>query len=88
MLSRLDSRSPAARRGLSDLSIRNQVLYSLTQYANGRLNGPATYVLLWGTVRDMNGVTDRKRPQFLAVKLANEVVGGDLVEPVCLEDLV
>lgn len=37
------------------------------------------YVLLWGAVRDM-GVSDRKRPQFLAVKLANEAIAGDLVQ--------
>jgi len=30
-------------------------------------------------VRDM-GLTDRKRPQFLAVKLANETAAGDLVQ--------
>jgi hypothetical protein len=64
---------------LRDLNIRNQVLYSLTQFANSRLGPNASYVLLWGTVRDM-GVTDRRRPQFLAVRLANEAVGGDLVQ--------
>ena len=62
---------------LRDLGIRNQCLYSLSSYANGRPDGK--YILLWGSVRDM-GVTDRKRPQFLAVKLANEAVGGDLVQ--------
>src|SRR5207253_1019034 len=30
-------------------------------------------------VRDM-GVTDRKRPQFLALQLANEIVAGDLLQ--------
>ncbi|HYS55244.1 MAG TPA: hypothetical protein VER58_15915 [Thermoanaerobaculia bacterium] len=62
---------------LRDLGIRNQCLYSLSSYANGRPDGK--YILLWGSVRDM-GVTDRKRPQFLAVKLANEALGGDLVQ--------
>jgi hypothetical protein len=62
---------------LRDLGIRNQCLYSLSSYAFGRSDGK--YALLWGSVRDM-GVSDRKRPQFLAVKLANEVLGGDLVQ--------
>lgn len=61
---------------LRDLSVRNQCLYSLTQFATSRQDGK--YVLLWGSVRDM-GVTDRKRPQFLAGALANEVLAGDLL---------
>ena len=83
----LDSLTPSMGAGvavadhmlmmLRDLGIRNQCLYSLTQFANLRPDGK--YILLWGSVRDM-GVTDRKRPQFLAVKLANEVAGGDLVQ--------
>ena len=62
---------------LRDLGIRNQCLYSLSAYANGRPDGK--YVLLWGATRDM-GVHDLKRPQFLAGELANEVAGGDLVQ--------
>ena len=62
---------------LRDLGIRNQVFYGLTQFANGRPDGK--YVLLWGSVRDM-GVTDRRRPQFLALRLANEVAGGNLLQ--------
>jgi hypothetical protein len=62
---------------LRDLGIRNQCLFTLTQYAFGRQDGK--HVLLWSIVRDM-GVTDRKRPQFLAAKLANEALGGDLVQ--------
>jgi alpha-L-arabinofuranosidase len=83
----LDSFTPSVGAGvavadhmlqmLRDLSIRNQCLYSLTQLAFNRTDGK--YVLLWSVVRDM-GVTDRKRPQYLAVQMANEVLGGDLVQ--------
>ena len=62
---------------LRDLGIRNQCLFSLTQLAFARTDGK--YVLLWSVVRDM-GVTDRKRPQYLAVQMANEVLGGDLLQ--------
>ena len=62
---------------LRDLGIKDQIMYSLTQYANRRPDGK--YVRLWGTVRDM-GVTDRKRPQFMAVKLANYAMVGDMME--------
>ncbi len=82
----LDSFTPSVGAGIAvadhmlmmlrDLAIRDQNLYSLTQYANGRSDGK--YVLLWSTVRDM-GVTDRRRPQFLACALANQALSGDLV---------
>lgn len=83
----LDSFTPSVGAGLAvadhmlmmlrDLGIRNQCLYSLTQFATSRSDGK--YVLLWGSVRDM-GVTDRKRPQYLAAQMANEVLGGDLLQ--------
>jgi len=84
----LDTLTPSVGAGLAvadhmlmmlrDLKIRDQNLYSLTQYANATLD-PNKRVLLWGVVRDM-GVTNRKRPQYLAVKLANEAIAGDLVQ--------
>jgi hypothetical protein len=61
---------------LRELGIKDQVLHCLTSYAAARSDGK--YVLLWGAVRDM-GVSDRKRPQFLAVKLANEALAGNLM---------
>ena len=83
----LDSFTPSIGAGIAvadhmlmmlrDLGVRNQCLFSLTQLAFARQDGK--YVLLWSVVRDM-GVTDRKRPQFLAVQLANEVMGGDLLQ--------
>ena len=62
---------------LRDLGIRNQCLYSLTQLAFARQDGK--YALLWSVVRDM-GVTDRKRPQYLATQMANEALGGDMIQ--------
>jgi hypothetical protein len=83
----LDSFTPSAGAGvavadhmlmmLRDLGIRNQCLYSLTQWASRRRDGQ--YVLLWSAVRDM-GVTNRRRPQYLTLQLANEAVSGDLVQ--------
>ncbi|HEY3132395.1 MAG TPA: immunoglobulin domain-containing protein [Acidobacteriota bacterium] len=85
--SALDSFTPSLGAGLAvadhmlmmlrDLGVKDQIVYSLTQFANRRPDGK--YVLLWSVVRDM-GVTDRKRPQFLALKLANEVNAGNLVQ--------
>jgi alpha-L-arabinofuranosidase len=65
-------------RMLRDLSVRDQVLFSLGGY---RADWEGKTVLLWGVTRDI-GVTNRKRPQYLAVKLANEALGGDLVQTV------
>jgi len=62
---------------LRDLGIRVQNLFCLSQYAYGLSDGEQ--VRLWGVVLDM-GVTDRRRPQFLAEELANEAIGGDLLQ--------
>ncbi len=62
---------------LRDLAIKDQLLYALTQYANPRDDGK--YALLFGAERDM-GVTNRKRPQYLALQLANEALTGDLLQ--------
>ena len=51
-----------------------QSLYALQQYEfmrQDRKNVP-----LWGSVVDM-GVTDRRRPQFLALQLANQAIGDN-----------
>lgn len=48
-----------------------QNLFALSQYEFLRSDGKT--VFLWGSVVDM-GVTDRRRPQFLAVELANEAI--------------
>ena len=48
-----------------------QNLFALQQYKFLRPDGKS--VFLWGSVIDM-GVTDRKRPQFLATQLANQAL--------------
>ena len=85
----LDSFTPSIGAGLAvadhmlimlrDIKIRNQALFALAGYQYNRDDGKT--VLIWGVTRDM-GVTDRKRPQYLALKLANEAVGGDLVQTI------
>jgi alpha-L-arabinofuranosidase len=82
----LDSFTPSIGAGLGvanhmlvmlrDRSVRDQVLFSLVGYRADREDGKTA--LLWATTRDI-GITDRKRPQYLAVKLVNEAMSGDLV---------
>jgi alpha-L-arabinofuranosidase len=82
----LDSFTPSIGAGIAvadhmlvllrDLGIRNQNLFALTGFSFSRSD--AKEVRVWGVTRDL-GVTDRKRPQFLALKLANEALAGDLV---------
>lgn len=62
---------------LRDLGIREQMYWSLPQYSFRRSDGKN--VKLYGAVVDM-GVTDRKRPQYLALELANHAISGNLVE--------
>jgi alpha-L-arabinofuranosidase len=62
---------------LRELKARDQGLFSLPGYEFQ--TGSNTWSRVWGVARDM-GVTDRKRPQFLAVRLLNEVLAGNLVE--------
>jgi hypothetical protein len=58
---------------LRDLDMRSQNFYSLQQSFYGRPDGRR--VRLWGAVVDM-GVTDRRRPQFLALQLVNNAMAG------------
>jgi hypothetical protein len=83
----LDRFTPSAAAGVAvaghmlrmmrDHGIRDEMLFSLTQYAFGRSDGKT--VRLWGSVVEM-GANGRKRPQFLAESLANRVLRGDLVK--------
>lgn len=57
--------------------VRDQMIFSLAGYQYTRTD--LRTVLLWGITRDI-GVTDRKRPQYLAIKLVNEALAGDLVQ--------
>ncbi len=82
----LDRFTPSAAAGLAvaghmlrmmrDHGVRDEMLFSLTQYQFGRSDGKT--VRLWGSVVEM-GANERKRPQFLAESLANRVLRGDLV---------
>ncbi len=59
--------------GLRQFGVVNQELFALPQYDFYRPDGKT--VLLWGSVVDM-GVTDRRRPQFLAEQLANQALNN------------
>ncbi len=54
--------------------VLTQNLWNLTQYNFVRPDRSTAY--LWGAVVDM-GVTDRRRPQFLALQLANQAIGSN-----------
>jgi hypothetical protein len=57
---------------MSRFGVTNQAFFALPQYRFPRPDHKTA--LLWGAVVDM-GVTDRKRPQFLALQLANQAIG-------------
>jgi len=61
---------------MRDLGITNQAIWALPQYANHFRNpaDPKEKMWLWGTVIDMGGSTNRRRPQFLAEQLANQAI--------------
>jgi hypothetical protein len=63
-------------RMLRDHGIRDQMLYSLSQFQYKRSDGKLAR--LWGAVVEM-GANGRKRPQFLAESLANRAIRGDLM---------
>jgi hypothetical protein len=83
----LDSFTPSLGAGLAvanhmlmmlrELGIRDQMLFALAQYEFFRSDGKT--VFLWGATRDL-GVKDLRRPQFLALQLANEAIAGDLLQ--------
>lgn len=58
------------------LQMRDQCLFSLGGYVFPIAGNQSS---IWGVTRDM-GVTDRKRPTFLATQLANEAIFGNLVQ--------
>lgn len=63
---------------MRELGVRDQALFTLPQYF---YKWEGKTVKLWGAVVDM-GVTDRKRPQFLSLQLANSAIFGDMVRTV------
>lgn len=81
--SALDNYAPALGSGLAVVdamlqSMRKGVIYqnlfALQQYRYLRSDNKT--VPLWGSVVDM-GLTDRRRPQFLALQLANAAIGAN-----------
>ncbi len=54
--------------------VLTQNLWNLSQYDFVRPDGSTAY--LWGAVVDM-GVTNQRRPQFLALQLANQAIGSN-----------
>jgi hypothetical protein len=60
---------------LHDQHVRDQGLFSLAGFES-----PATghTSALWSVVHDM-GVTDRKRPQYLAARMENDALAGDMI---------
>jgi alpha-L-arabinofuranosidase len=61
---------------MRELHMRDLCLFNLGGYSVVK-DGNSSYI--WGTVIDM-GVTNRKRPTYLAAALANEVIAGDLLQ--------
>jgi hypothetical protein len=82
----LDSFTPALGAGiavadhmlilLQKFGMREQMLFALPQYSFQRGDGKT--VKLWGSVVDM-GVTDVRRPQFLALQMINRILRGDML---------
>jgi hypothetical protein len=60
-----------------EFGARDLNLFCIYGYAFGRRDGKTA--LIWGVFRDI-GVTGRKRPQFLATSLINEVSTGALLQ--------
>src|SRR5207244_6339847 len=56
-----------------------QAIFSRAGYRLTFGDGSGKTAPLWAITRDI-GITDRKRPQYLATKLINEVMGGDMME--------
>jgi len=54
--------------------VLTQNLWNLSQYNFLRADGKTTY--LWGAVVDM-GVTNQRRPQYLALQMANQAIGAN-----------
>jgi hypothetical protein len=61
---------------LRQFGVVNQQLWSLPQYQFQRSDG--SLIFLYGAVVDM-GATNRKRPQFLALEMANEALSNGAI---------
>lgn len=65
----IDSMLQQMRQGILTQNLFALQQYKFYQSSDGKSR------FLWGSVVDM-GVTDRRRPQYLAVQLANQALGG------------
>ena len=61
---------------LREVKARDQGLFALGGYE--ALNTSNKYARVWGVTLDM-GVTNRKRPQYLACQLANQALAGNMI---------
>jgi hypothetical protein len=87
--STLDRVTPSLAGGLSvashmlqmrrDDAVHDQMLFCLPQFSYQRDDGK--YILLWGSTVDM-GPTQRRRPDFLFLALANQVADGTLLKTI------
>ncbi len=61
---------------MRDLGITTQNMFALPEYINGFSNSavPNEDVPLWGSVIDMGGETNLKRPQYYGLQLANSAI--------------
>ena len=61
---------------MRDLGITTQNMFALPEYINGFSNSavPNEDVPLWGSVIDMDGETNLKRPQYYGLQLANSAI--------------
>jgi alpha-L-arabinofuranosidase len=67
---------------LRELGVTTQSTYALTGYANKftNLGGGAERSPLWGEVIDMGGGTNRRRPVFIAQRMANEAILPHMID--------
>ncbi len=69
---------------LRDVGVTDQCFFALSEFRNGFTSpggaGPPRTTPLYGAVVDMGGLTERRRPSFLALRLLNRVVLSTLVE--------
>jgi hypothetical protein len=61
---------------LRELGIVNQCLFALPEYANrfNQPDGAPKTIPLWGSVIDMGGPTNLRRPSYLALQLLNQAM--------------
>lgn len=61
---------------LRELGITDQCYFALTEFQNSfsAPSGPARTTPLWGAVVDMGGLTNRRRPAFLALQTINQAM--------------